>query len=97
MRPKATRAAHNVTKKTRPPPLEKLDLHPRNRHRGRYDFAELSQALPTLKWNNRGRTTNTFAEPALSLADRHSARLPGQKCLERRASAGASLTYGQVQ
>ena len=26
-----------------------------------------------------------FAEPALSLADRHSASLPGQKCLKRRA------------
>ena len=49
MHTKPTRAAKNVVKKTRPPLLEKLSLHPRNRHRGRYDFAQLSQALPALK------------------------------------------------
>ena len=30
------------------PPLEKTNLHPRNRHRGRYDFAALAGALPVL-------------------------------------------------
>ena len=49
MHAKPTRATKNVAKKTRPPLLEKLSLHPRNRHRGRYDFAQLSQALPALK------------------------------------------------
>jgi len=29
-------------------PLEKLGLHPRNRHRGRYDFPKLAMALPAL-------------------------------------------------
>jgi 23S rRNA (adenine1618-N6)-methyltransferase len=53
MHAKPARAARNVTKKARPPirkpVLEKLSLHPRNRHRGRYDFVELSEALPALK------------------------------------------------
>ncbi len=34
------------------PPIktrEKLNLHPRNRHRGRYDFPQLATALPALK------------------------------------------------
>ncbi|MEQ1515266.1 MAG: 23S rRNA (adenine(1618)-N(6))-methyltransferase RlmF [Usitatibacteraceae bacterium] len=44
-----TKTARNATKKTRTPLLEKLSLHPRNRHRGRYDFARLSEALPALK------------------------------------------------
>jgi 23S rRNA (adenine1618-N6)-methyltransferase len=30
-------------------PLEKVNLHPRNRHRGRYDFAQLELVLPELK------------------------------------------------
>jgi 23S rRNA (adenine1618-N6)-methyltransferase len=29
-------------------PAEKAGLHPRNRHRGRYDFAELTRSLPEL-------------------------------------------------
>ena len=49
MRAKTARAARNVTKKTRTPLLEKLTLHARNRHRGRYDFAQLSRAWPALK------------------------------------------------
>jgi len=36
-------------KAIRPPVTEKLNLHPRNRHRGRYDFAALCEALPALK------------------------------------------------
>ena len=33
-----------------PPPkiTEKINLHPRNRHRGRYDFPKLADALPAL-------------------------------------------------
>ena len=46
---KTARAARNVTRKTRAPRLEKLSLHPRNRHRGRYHFEELSKALPALR------------------------------------------------
>jgi 23S rRNA (adenine1618-N6)-methyltransferase len=45
----AKSAPHAKTKKTRTPLLEKLSLHPRNRHRGRYDFAQLSESLPALK------------------------------------------------
>lgn len=29
-------------------PAEKAGLHPRNRHRGRYDFAQLTRSLPEL-------------------------------------------------
>ena len=46
---KPARPARNATKKIRTPVQEKLSLHPRNRHRGRYDFEELSQAHPALK------------------------------------------------
>ncbi len=45
----AKRAAHETPPAIRKPVLEKLSLHPRNRHRGRYDFAQLVAALPALK------------------------------------------------
>ena len=68
------RAAKNVTKKTRPPLLEKLSLHPRNRHRGRYDFSQLSQALPALEDFlvanpfDANELTINFAKPAAVMA-----------------------------
>lgn len=53
----------------RKPVLEKLALHPRNRHRGRYDFAALTEALPALQeflipnpFDASERTIN-FADP----------------------------------
>ena len=74
MHTKPTRATQNVAKKTRPPLLEKLSLHPRNRHRGRYDFAELSQALPALAGFlvanpfDANELTIDFANPAAVMA-----------------------------
>ncbi len=74
MHTKPTRAAKNDTKKIRPPILEKLSLHPRNRHRGRYDFAQLSQALPALKGFlianpfDANELTINFANPAAVVA-----------------------------
>ena len=74
MHTKPTRAARNVTKKTRPPFLEKLSLHPRNRHRGRYDFSQLSQALPALAGFlvanpfDANELTIDFANPAAVMA-----------------------------
>jgi 23S rRNA (adenine1618-N6)-methyltransferase len=71
---KPARVARNIAKKTRLPLLEKLSLHPRNRHRGRYDFGELSQALPALKdflLANRfdaNELTIDFANPAAVMA-----------------------------
>ena len=71
---KPTRAAKNATKKTRPPVLEKLSLHPRNRHRGRYDFGELSLAFPALKdflvanAFDANELTIDFANPAAVMA-----------------------------
>jgi 23S rRNA (adenine1618-N6)-methyltransferase len=54
---------------TRPPPAtEKDGLHPRNRHRARYDFARLVAASPELAEfigpNPRGDQTIDFANPA---------------------------------
>ncbi len=74
MHAKPKRAAQNVTKKTRTPLLEKLSLHPRNRHRDRYDFAELSKALPPLKSFlvanpfDASELTIDFANPAAVVA-----------------------------
>ncbi len=49
MQAKPQSATRKPAQKTRKPVLEKLSLHPRNLHRGRYDFGALSQALPALK------------------------------------------------
>ena len=74
MNNKTAQGARNTTKKTRTPPLEKLSLHPRNRHRGRYDFTALSQALPALKDFllanpfNTNELTIDFANPAAVMA-----------------------------
>jgi len=74
MHAKPARTTRNVTKKTRPPVLEKLSLHPRNRHRGRYDFVQLSQALPALKDFlvanpfDANELTIDFANPAAVMA-----------------------------
>ncbi|MEN3754888.1 RlmF-related methyltransferase [Mangrovibacter sp. SLW1] len=46
---------------------EKTQLHPRNRHQGRYDFDRLIQALPELGskviLSPRGEKTVNFADP----------------------------------
>ena len=78
MHTKPAQAAKNVAKKTRmpirTPVLEKLSLHPRNRHCGRYDFGELSEALPTLKRFlvanpfDANELTIDFADPAAVMA-----------------------------
>ena len=51
-----------------PPPPPKLELHPRNRHRERYDFAALIAACPELGRyviaSPRGDRTIDFADPA---------------------------------
>ena len=78
MHTKPARVANSTTKKPppsiRPPTLEKLSLHPRNRHRGRYDFAVLAEALPALKdflianpFDARELTID-FANPAAVMA-----------------------------
>ena len=74
MHTKPTRPARNAAKKTRPLALEKLSLHPRNRHRGRYDFAQLAQALPALEHFlvanpfDANELTIDFANPAAVMA-----------------------------
>ena len=58
----------------RKPVLEKLSLHPRNRHRGRYDFAQLVAALPALadfliaNPFDANESTIDFANPAAVMA-----------------------------
>ncbi len=50
-----------------PPPSEKTGLHPRNKHRGRYDFDQLMQASPALasfvKLNAYREASIDFANP----------------------------------
>ncbi|MBL8525015.1 MAG: 23S rRNA (adenine(1618)-N(6))-methyltransferase RlmF [Betaproteobacteria bacterium] len=70
----SNRPTRNGPKKIRTPVQEKLNLHPRNRHRGRYDFAALSQALPALKDFlipnpfDASEQTIDFANPAAVMA-----------------------------
>ena len=74
MHTKPARAEKNITNKTRPPLLERMSLHPRNRHRGRYDFGALSQALPALQGFlvanpfDANELTINFASPAAVMA-----------------------------
>ena len=74
MHAKSARPPRNATNKIRTPVLEKLSLHPRNRHRGRYDFTALSHALPALKHFlvanpfDANELTIDFANPAAVMA-----------------------------
>ncbi len=74
MHAKIARPARNATKKIRTPVLEKQSLHPRNRHRGRYDFGALAQAFPALKDFlvanpfDANEQTIDFANPAAVMA-----------------------------
>ena len=74
MHTKPTSPAKNAAKKIRPLALEKLSLHPRNRHRGRYDFAQLTRALPALEHFlvanpfDANELTIDFANPAAVMA-----------------------------
>ncbi len=75
---KSARVVKNIAKQMSPPIrqplLEKLSLHPRNRHRGRYDFAQLTEALPALKEFlvanpfDANELTIEFANPAAVMA-----------------------------
>ncbi|QKG51427.1 23S rRNA (adenine(1618)-N(6))-methyltransferase RlmF [Hymenobacter sp. BRD67] len=51
-----------------PRPADKDQLHPRNRHRGRYDFAQLVRSSPALaafvRVNEFGDSSIDFADPA---------------------------------
>jgi 23S rRNA (adenine1618-N6)-methyltransferase len=51
-----------------PPLSDKAELHPRNRHRGRYDFAQLVGSYPALAGflgpNPQGDRTIDYAQPA---------------------------------
>jgi 23S rRNA (adenine1618-N6)-methyltransferase len=74
MHTKSAPGNRDATKKPRSPLLEKLSLHPRNRHRGRYDFAALAEALPALKRFlvanpfDANELTIAFADPAAVMA-----------------------------
>jgi len=56
-----------MSKKVKSTPAEKTNLHPRNKHRLRYNFAELTQSCPDLKpfvhINTFGVETIDFANP----------------------------------
>ena len=55
-----------MKKNTPSPSADKDQLHPRNRHRGRYDFAQLVQASPALAPFVR---TNEFQDASIDFAD----------------------------
>jgi 23S rRNA (adenine1618-N6)-methyltransferase len=69
-----TRTKRDVPVEIRKPILEKLNLHERNRHRGRYDFVQLVTALPALKDFlivnpfDANESTIDFANPAAVMA-----------------------------
>jgi len=70
MQIKPPKTDKQIVRKPSEKSLEKLGLHPRNRHRGRYDFAELASALPELQQFlmpnpfDAAETTIDFANPA---------------------------------
>lgn len=70
MQTKPPKTDQQTYKKPIEKPLEKLGLHPRNRHRGRYDFAKLASTLPELQQFlmpnpfDAAETTIDFANPA---------------------------------
>ena len=71
---KSPRKKIQVIKSTKKiaPPTEKIALHPRNKHRMRYDFDALMLALPALtnfvKPNAYGDTSIDFADPQAVIA-----------------------------
>jgi 23S rRNA (adenine1618-N6)-methyltransferase len=52
--------------KKKPPPKEKAKLHPRNKHRGRYDFQELIAVCPELA---EFAAPNIYGEKSIDFAD----------------------------
>lgn len=58
----------SINKPPRPAPAEKPGLHPRNKHRGRYDFGQLVECSPELARfvlrNPYGDESIDFADPA---------------------------------
>lgn len=74
-RPKSSRKAAPAKVGPPPPPPPKLELHPRNRHRERYDFEALIGACPELNRfviaSPRGDRTIDFSDPtAVKLLNR---------------------------
>ncbi len=55
-------------------------LHPRNRHQGRYDFAELIRAHPPLA---RFLITNPYGKPSIDFADPQAVRVFNRALLEK--------------
>ena len=52
-------------------PADKAGLHPRNRHRGRYDFAQLVAASPELA---AFVAPNAYGDPSIDFADAQAVR-----------------------
>jgi 23S rRNA (adenine1618-N6)-methyltransferase len=61
-------------------PADKDQLHPRNRHRGRYDFAQLVQSSPALAPFVR---TNEFTDPSIDFADPAAVKALNQALLKQ--------------
>jgi len=60
--------------------MTKKELHPRNRHRGRYDFKQLIQAAPELA---RFVATNKYGDESIDFADPHAVKALNQAILKQ--------------
>jgi len=63
--------------------VEKSGLHPRNRHRGRYDFAELVRTSPELAAFVR---PNPYGDASIEFADPDAVRALNRALRRRRQS-----------
>jgi 23S rRNA (adenine1618-N6)-methyltransferase len=69
-----------MKKNTPSTPADKDQLHPRNRHRGRYDFAQLVRTSPALAAFVR---TNEFQDPSIDFADPAAVKALNQALLQQ--------------
>jgi 23S rRNA (adenine1618-N6)-methyltransferase len=60
-------------------PLEKTDLHPRNKHKFRYDFDQLCQSVPEL---SEHKSLNKFGDKSIDFSNQKAVRLLNQSLLK---------------
>ena len=78
-KPMTRRPTANNHRNRSPETAKKLgQLHPRNPHQGRYDFALLTRALPELA---KHTITNPNGEPTINFSDSEAVRVLNQALL----------------
>ncbi len=68
-----------MRQKKKPQPKEKAKLHPRNRHRGRYDFQELISVCPELA---TFAAPNIYGEESIDFADPNAVKMLNKALLK---------------